>query len=100
MKPILTVCAEAAEAAQANAATAAILNRFMSPPKRTRILNEPCAAERTRQRNGVAGSGPAHRKPYIGATLDEGLRMTAGKRVPRQRRGRWCALEQISALAA
>src|SRR5688572_15892507 len=85
MKPILTVCAEAAEALNASAATAASLSKFMSPPKEASILNEPCAAQRGRQRDGVAGGGAAHREPHLRATRDEGFRPTAGKRIAGER---------------
>src|SRR4051812_17482637 len=80
MKPILTVCAEAAVAASANAAARPrrVEIFIFTPPKWWRILtDDPCPADLRRQFDCAAANGEA----CCRTTREEGFRMTARQAV-------------------
>src|SRR5262245_1805782 len=105
MKPILMVCAETADAVSARAAITAALNKFMSPPERSRnskraaapppielpappmplcaSLDQPDASERSRQGDAVA----IHFQARLAAARKERFGLPARKCIAGERRG-------------
>src|SRR5215831_16526090 len=97
MKPILTVCANAAEESRASAATAAIFfNMWVLLLRVGRILpEEPGAPEGRGKQHSISIFLPAHAHAGGLALLGKRLRIAATECVSRERRSRRCVAEQL-----